>query len=26
MFQGGELQSLLKDKGVALKQKQSEQA
>jgi monothiol glutaredoxin len=26
MFQGGELQSLLRDKGVALKQKQSEQA
>ncbi len=26
MFQAGELQSLLKDKGVALKQKQSEQA
>jgi monothiol glutaredoxin len=26
MFQGGELQSLLRDKGIALKQKQSEQA
>jgi len=26
MFQAGELQSLLKDKGVAVKQKQSEQA
>ncbi len=26
MFQAGELQSLLKEKGVALKQKQSEQA